>query len=345
MGPMNAAAAAAKPEPSFDMAALNAMLAKYKDSHLPSSLWQIANTAIPFFSVWALMYLTAYRGYWPITLLLAVPASGLLMRMFIIQHDCGHGSFFKSGRANDWVGAVIGVFTLTPYTYWKQTHAIHHSTSGNLDRRGYGDIETLTVREYAALSPWGRWKYRAYRSIPVLFFIGPAFHFVVYHRWPGIIPSDWKSERRSILLNDLALVGLLYIAHRTVGLGPFCLVQLAVGIMTAIAGVWLFYVQHQFEGTYWRKDDNWDLVQASLHGSSYFELPRVLQWLTGNIGFHHIHHLNSRIPNYKLERCMNENPVLQNPVTLTFWKSFKCVSLTLWDEERQKLVGFSAVGV
>ena len=339
---MSAGAAVPSSQPVFDMAALNAILAKYKESHLPSSLWQIVNTALPFAAVMILMYLTAYNGYWPVTLILAVPATGFLIRLFIIQHDCGHGSFFSSPRANDWVGAVIGVLTLTPYTYWKKTHAIHHSTSGNLDRRGYGDIETLTVREYAALTRWGRLKYRAYRSIPVLFFIGPAFHFVIYHRWPGIVPAQWKAERRSILLNDLALVGLLYLAHRTVGLAPFLLVQLAVGIGAAIAGVWLFYVQHQFEGTYWRKDESWDLVQASLRGSSYFELPRVLQWLTGNIGFHHIHHLNSRIPNYKLEACMNENLVLQNPSRLTLWQSFKTAFLTLWDEENQKLIGFSA---
>jgi len=339
---MNASAAASA-EPTFDLAALNAVLAKYKESHLPSSIWQIVNTAIPFFTVMAFMYGTAYAGYWPVTLLLAVPGAGLLMRMFIIQHDCGHGSFFESERANHVVGAIIGVLTLTPYTYWKKTHAIHHSTSGNLDRRGYGDIETLTVKEYTALTKWGRFKYRAYRSVPVLFFIGPAFHFVVYHRLPWIVPADWKAERRSILLNDFALICLLYLAHCSVGLGPFFLVQLAVGIMSAIGGVWMFYIQHQFEGTYWSKDEKWDVVTASLKGSSYFELPRILQWLTGNIGFHHIHHLNSRIPNYKLERCMNENPVLQNPARLTFWKSFKCVSLTLWDEERQKLVGFSAV--
>jgi omega-6 fatty acid desaturase (delta-12 desaturase) len=341
---MNAAAADPRSEHSVDLPSLNAILSKYKESHLPSSLWQIANTAIPFFSVMALMYFTSYKGYWPVTLLLAVPASGLLMRIFIIQHDCGHGSFFKSARANDWLGAVLGVLTLTPYTYWKQTHAIHHSTSGNLDRRGYGDIETLTVKEYAALTPWGRWKYRAYRSIPVLFFIGPAFHFVVYHRWPGIIPADWKAERRSILLNDLALVALLALAHYTIGLKHFFLVQLAVGIMTAIAGVWFFYVQHQFKGAYWQREDKWNLVEASLRGSSFYDLPAVLQWMTGNIGFHHIHHLNSRIPNYKLERCMLENPVLQNPSRLTLWKSFKCVFLTLWDEERQELVRFEDVG-
>ena len=342
---MSSTAAVPGTAPSFDLASLNAILSKYKESHLPSSLWQIANTGIPFFSVMALMYFTSYKGYWPVTLLLAVPASGLLMRMFIIQHDCGHGSFFRSQRANDMLGAVIGVLTLTPYTYWKQTHAIHHSTSGNLDRRGYGDIETLTVKEYAALTPWGRWKYRAYRSIPVLFFIGPAFHFVLYHRWPGIIPAEWKKERRSILLNDLALVALLALAHYTIGLKHFLLVQLAVGIMTATAGVWFFYIQHQFPDAWWSRDDNWNIVDASLRGSSYYDLPRVLQWMTGNIGFHHIHHLNSRIPNYKLERCMIENPILQNASRLTFWKSFKCVSLALWDEDKQKLVSFKAAAV
>ena len=167
----------------------------------------------------------------------------------------------------------------------------------------------------------------------------------MYHRWPGIIPADWKAERRSILLNDLALVALLAFAHYTIGLKHFFLVQLAVGIMTAIAGVWFFYVQHQFEGAYWSRDDKWNVIDASLKGSSFYDLPRVLQWMTGNIGFHHIHHLNSRIPNYKLERCMNENPVLQTPARLTLWKSFKCVSLALWDEDKQKLVSFKAAAV
>ncbi len=340
---MSSAAAPGPDVSSRSLASLNAILAKYKDPHLPSALWQLANTAIPFFIVMGLSYWTAYRGWWPLTILLAIPASGLLMRMFIIQHDCGHGSFFASQRANDMVGAVIGVLSLTPYTYWKKTHAIHHSTSGNLDRRGYGDIETLTVSEYKALSKWGRWKYRMYRSVPVLFFIGPAFHFVLYHRWPGIVPKEWKAERRSILLNDLALAALLYYAYCTVGMKPFFLVQLSVGVFTAIAGVWLFYVQHQFEDTYWSKDEKWDLVEASLKGSSYFHLPKFFQWISGNIGFHHIHHLNSRIPNYKLERCMTENPVFQNVPRMTFWSAFKCVSLTLWDEDRKKLVGFHAV--
>ncbi len=326
-----------------DIAALNVLLAKYKEPDLPRSLWQLANTALPFAAITFSMHAAYHYGHPLIALLLAVPAGGFLMRLFIIQHDCGHGSFFKSTRANDLLGAVIGVISLTPYSYWRQTHAIHHATSGNLSRRGYGDINTLTVREYAALSGWGRFKYRVYRSVPVMFFIGPAIHFVVNHRLPVIIPADWKAERLSILLNDLVLAGILAAASYTVGLWPFLQVQLPVCLVASCAGVWFFYVQHQFDGTYWRRDGDWDLAAASLEGCSYYELPAVLQWITGNIGFHHIHHLNSRIPNYYLPRAMKENPDLQKVTRLTLLKSLKCVTLSLWDEEREKLVGFSAV--
>jgi len=324
-----------------DIASLNALLAKYKEPALSRSIWQLINTATPFFAIEFTMHaLYHYHHPW-IALVLAFPAAGFLMRMFIIQHDCGHGSFFKSQKANDILGALIGVISLTPYSYWRQTHAIHHSTSGNLTHRGWGDIDTKTVREYAAMSKWGRFKYRLYRSVPVMFIIGPSYHFLINHRIPVIIPADWKNERLSILLNDLVLAVILAVAAYTVGLWPFLQVQLPVSMVTATAGVWLFYVQHQFEGTYWRPDGNWDLAQASLVGSSYFELPKPLQWITGNIGFHHIHHLNSRIPNYNLEAAMTENPELQKVTKLTMWNSFKCVTLALWDEEKQKLVGFS----
>ena len=323
-----------------DIASLNALLTKYKEPALVRSLWQLSNTALPFFALTVLMHLAHHYGHGWLAFLLAFPAAGFLARLFIIQHDCGHGSFFKSTRANDLLGGVLGVLTLTPYRYWKQTHALHHATSGNLDRRGYGDINTLTVAEFESLSAWGQWKYRLYRSFPILFVIGPSFHFAVYHRFPTIIPPDWKAERLSILLTDLALVSILAAASYTVGLMPFILVQLPVNLITATAGVWLFYVQHQFEDTYWRRDDNWDLSQASLVGSSYYELPRVLQWITGNIGFHHIHHLNSRIPNYALQQAMEENPVLQDVTRVTLLKSLKCVWLTLWDEKQGKLVPF-----
>jgi omega-6 fatty acid desaturase (delta-12 desaturase) len=325
-----------------DIASLNALLAKYKEPDLLRSLWQLANTALPFLAVTVLMHLARHYGHGWLALLLAFPAAGLLSRLFIIQHDCSHGSFFKSARANDLLGGVLGVLTLTPYRYWKQTHALHHATSGNLDRRGYGDINTLTVVEFEGLSAWNQWKYRVYRSIPILFVIGPSFQFGVYHRFPGIIPPEWKAGRLSILLTDLALAAILAVATYTVGLAAFLQVQLPVSLLTATAGVWFFYVQHQFEDTYWRRDGDWELSQASLRGSSYFELPRVLQWLTGNIGFHHIHHLNSRIPNYALPRAMKENPVFQDVARVTLWKSLRCFSLTLWDEALGKLVPFDA---
>ena len=325
-----------------DIAALNALLAKYKEPSMVRSLWQIVNTALPFFTVTVLMHVAHHYGHNWLALLLAVPAAGLLDRLFIIQHDCGHGSFFKSPRANDMLGGVLGVLTLTPYRYWKQTHAIHHATSGNLDRRGFGDINTLTVAEFEALSAWGQWKYRVYRSFPILFLIGPSFHFAVYHRFPSIIPPDWKAERLSILLTDVALVSILAVASYTVGLVPFLLVQLPVNLIAATVGVYLFYVQHQFEGTYWRHDKDWDLGQASLVGSSYTEMPRILQWITGNIGYHHIHHLNSRIPNYALQRAMEENPEFQQVTKVTLVKSVGCLWLTLWDEKLGKLVPFDA---
>jgi omega-6 fatty acid desaturase (delta-12 desaturase) len=325
-----------------DITALNVILAKYKEPSMVRSLWQLANTALPFFAVTVLMHLAHHHNHGWLALLLAFPAAGLLGRLFIIQHDCGHGSFFKSSRANDMLGAVLGVLTLTPYSYWKQTHAMHHATSGNLDKRGYGDINTLTVAEFEALSTWGQWKYRVYRSFPILFVIGPSFHFGVYHRLPTIVPPEWKAERQSILLTDLALATILAVAAYTVGLWHFLLVQIPVNLIAATAGVWFFYVQHQFENTYWSRNDNWELDQASLIGSSYYELPRVLQWITGNIGFHHIHHLNSRIPNYALQRAMEENPVFQDVTRVTLWKSLKCVPLTLWDEKQKKMVPFDA---
>ncbi|MBI3565287.1 MAG: fatty acid desaturase [Elusimicrobia bacterium] len=326
-----------------DLKTLNALLAKYKEPELHRSLWQLANTAVPFAVLTVLMHASDHFGHGWVAFALALPAAALLMRLFIIQHDCGHGAFFKSGRANDWLGAVLGVLTLTPYSYWKETHAMHHATSGNLSRRGFGDIETLTVSEYAALSRWGRLKYRLYRSVPVLFFIGPSVHFVVNHRIPVIIPPEWKQERLSILLNDLVLASILATASYTVGLWPFLKVQLPVCMLAATAGVWFFYVQHQFEGTYWAREEEWDFVKGALEGSSYYQLPAVLQWVTGNIGFHHIHHLNSRIPNYNLPRAMKENPEFHKVKTLTLWTSLKCIRLALWDEEKRRLVGFDAV--
>ena len=336
-------AVAEPPRAQHSLAALNALTARYKEPSLRRSLRQVADTVIPYAAAWALSCWALKSGHPWWSLLLSLPAGGLTLRLFIIQHDCGHGSFFKSQRAADILGSVLGVLTMTPYAYWRQTHAIHHATSGNLDKRGWGDIDTKTVREYRALSRWGRLGYRVYRSAPVLFFIGPVFHFIVYHRLPGIVPADWRRERLSILRTDLALAGVLLAASRTIGLGAFLQVHLPIVALASCAGVWFFYVQHQYEQTYWRRDGEWDLVTASLVGSSYYQMGPVLDWLTGDIGVHHVHHLNSRIPNYNLRRCMDENPAFQTARRLTLRESLACARLALWDEDRGRLVGFSAV--
>ena len=324
---------------------LNAVLAPYKEPSVARSLGQIADTVVPLFACWAAMHWGLTSGNWWLHALLAPIAAGILMRLFIIQHDCGHGSFFKSQWANDLVGGACGTLTLTPYKYWRQTHAIHHSTSGSLDRRGWGDIDTRTVAEYRAMAPGQRRWYRFYRSFPVLFVFGPLFQFFVYHRFTAIVPPDWKEERLSILRHDLALALLALAAHLTIGLKAALLIYVPTAALSAVIGVWHFYVQHQYEETYWRRDAEWDLVDASFEGSSWYDLPRILQWFTGNIGFHHIHHLNSRIPNYRLEPAMRENAALQRVKRLTLRESLKCPRLALWDEEKRRLVGFDDVSL
>jgi acyl-lipid omega-6 desaturase (Delta-12 desaturase) len=316
-----------------------ARLAAYKDPDTKRSVWQLVSTAVLFAGAWALMYLSLGWGYW-LTLLLAVPAAFLLVRLFILQHDCGHGAFFRSSRAADIVGSILGVFTLTPYHYWKKTHAMHHATSGNLEHRGFGDIDTLTVDEYLALSPWKRFKYRVYRHPVVLFGIGAVLHFFVRHRIPTIVPREWSRERRSILWTDVGLAAFIVVMGLLVGFGKFALVHVPLMTLSASIGVWLFYVQHQFEPTYWEHDERWMYDDAALAGSSYYRLPRLLQWATGNIGLHHVHHLNARIPNYRLQHVLDTIPELQRVTTLTLRESFRCVRLALWDERERKLVRF-----
>ena len=316
-----------------------ARLAAYKDPDTKRSVWQLVSTATLFAGACALMYATLDVGYW-LTLLLAVPAAFLLIRLFIFQHDCGHGAFFRSSRAADIVGSILGVFTLTPYHYWKKTHAIHHATSGNLEHRGFGDIDTLTVDEYLALSRWKRFKYRVYRHPAVLFGAGAVLHFFVRHRLPTIVPRTWRRERRSILWTDVGLAAFIVGMGVLVGFRQVLLVQLPVSLLSCSIGVWLFYVQHQFEPTYWEHDERWAYDAAALAGSSYYRLPRLLQWATGNIGLHHVHHLNARIPNYRLQEVIDAHPELQQVTSLTLWESFRCVRLTLWDERERKLVRF-----
>ncbi len=305
--------------------ALSALLAPYREPSLPRSVWQLASTATLLVGTWVLMYLSLRVSYW-ITIALAVPAAFFLVRLFIIQHDCGHGSFFKSSRAADIVGGILGVFTLTPYRYWRKTHAIHHATSGNLEHRGFGDIDTLTVDEYLRLSRWRRFRYRVYRHPLVLFGAGAFMHFVVRHRLPTIVPAHWTRERLSILWTDLGLVSLVAVMGMLIGFKAFFLVHLPFTVLSCSIGVWLFYVQHQFEPTYWEHDDHWQYEAAGLEGSSYYQLPLLLQWLTGNIGLHHIHHLNPRIPNYRLQEALDTHPELHRVSRLTLWQSLRCAS-------------------
>jgi acyl-lipid omega-6 desaturase (Delta-12 desaturase) len=318
------------------------ILACYRAPSLARSIIELVMTAGPLVLLWLLMWATLGRGYW-IGLLLAVPAAGFLVRLFMIQHDCGHGAFFHHRLANDWVGRVIGVLTLTPYDFWRRTHAVHHATSGNLDRRGTGDIDTLTVHEYLALSRWRRLGYRIYRHPIVLFGLGPAFLFIVQHRLPfGLMRAGWQPWL-SVMATNAAIAAVVATMIWLVGVVPFLLVHLPIMLLAASIGVWLFYVQHQFEDTEWARDGVWTLQEVALHGSSYYDLPSVLRWFTANIGVHHIHHLCSRIPYYRLPIVLREYPELGAIGRLTLLESFRCVRLVLWDEGQQRLVSFHEV--
>jgi len=285
------------------------------------------------------MWATLGLGY-GLTLLLALPAAGLLLRLFVLQHDCGHGSFFRTRAVNDWVGRIIGTVTLTPYDAWRRSHNAHHASSGNLDERGFGDIDTLTVREYLALSRWHRLRYRAYRHPLVMFGFGPAYLFLVRHRLPvGLMRSGWEPWISTMATNAATAV-LIVAMIWLVGAGPFLLVQLPIVLLAASMGVWLFYVQHQFEDTVWAEDPAWNLHEAALHGSSHYDLPLVLRWFTANIGVHHVHHLCSRIPFYRLPEVLRDHPELGETSRLTILESLNSVRLVLWDEERQQLISF-----
>jgi omega-6 fatty acid desaturase (delta-12 desaturase) len=315
------------------------MLAPYRKPELWRSVYQLVNTTVPFVAVWLLMLWSLDVGYW-LTLLLAIPAAMLVVRMFMFQHDCGHGAFFRSQRANNAVGSVIGVLTLVPYAYWRKTHAIHHATSGNLEARGFGDIDTLTVREYLS-RPWiKRVLYRLYRNALVMLLIGPAYQFILKHRFPADTPRSWKREWASVHWTNAALVAVLVVAWMTIGLDRFLMVQLPIVLLSGSIGVFLFYMQHQYEDTYWRYREAWNYYAAGLEGASHLVIPKVLQWFTANIGLHHIHHVSSRIPNYHLQRCYDENPELHDVTKLTLAGSVKTLWLTLWDEEGRRLVGF-----
>jgi omega-6 fatty acid desaturase (delta-12 desaturase) len=320
----------------------SACLAPFRQPDCRRSIWQLSSTAILFGTTWLLMYHSLAVAY-AITLLLAVPAAFLLVRLFIIQHDCAHGSFFESIRTADVIGSILGVLTLTPHLFWKRAHAIHHATAGNLDHRGVGDVETLTVNEYLGLTRWGRFKYRVYRHPCVLFGIGAVVLFLVKHRLPAIAPATWRRERRSILWTNVGIAAVVTLMGSLVGFNAFLLVHVPLTLIACSIGVWLFYVQHQFEPTYWERDERWVFDAAALEGSSYYALPRVLQWFTGSIGLHHIHHLSAGIPNYRLQGVLDAYPELGRATRITLWQSLSCASLALWDERTRTLVPFARV--
>jgi len=316
------------------------ILARYRDPNRARSIFELVVTAVPLVLLWILMWWAVVDiGYW-LCLLLSVPAAGFLVRLFMIQHDCGHGAFFRHRLANDWVGRVLGVLTLTPYDFWRRTHALHHASSGNLERRGIGDVDTLTVSEYLALSRLRRFLYRLYRHPIVMFGVGPAYLFILKHRLPvGLMGGGWQPWL-STMATNLAIAVAAATMIWFVGIGPFLLVHLPMTLLGASIGVWLFYVQHQFEVTFWAHDEDWNVHDAALHGSSHYDLPAVLRWFTANIGVHHVHHLCSRIPYYRLPRTLRDHPELGAVGRLTLVQSLLCVRLALWDEGQRRLISF-----
>ena len=318
-------------------------LNSYRDPSGVRSVVELAITALPLTVLWGAAWFTYSLGFWWVSLLIAIPAAGFLVRLFMIQHDCGHGAFFPNRLANDWVGRIIGVVTMTPYDFWRRTHAIHHATSGNLDRRGIGDIDMLTVREYLARSRWGRLRYRIYRHPLVMFVVGPAYLFFLRNRLPlGLMQEGWRpwistqATNAAIALTAAALIWLI-------GSRAFFLVHMPIMLLAATFGVWLFYVQHQFEDTFWNESRLWNLPEAALHGSSHYDLPQPLRWFTANIGIHHVHHLCSRIPYYRLARVLRHHPELRDIGRLTLPQSLRCIPLVLWDETQRRLVSFEEV--
>jgi omega-6 fatty acid desaturase (delta-12 desaturase) len=316
------------------------VFAAYQQPTLARSILELALSAAPLLALWSAGWVASAFGLWWLALAMSVPAAGFLLRLFMVQHDCGHHAFFKSAKTNDAVGRAIGVLTLTPYDCWRRTHAIHHATTGNLDRRSLGAIITLTVEEYSALTLWGRLRYRAYRNPLVLFGLGPAYVYLLQQRVPqGLMREGWRPWLSAMGTNAataLVLFGVAWLA----GWQGLLLVLLPTVLLAASAGVWLFFVQHQFEGAYWRRHNHWDHTDAAIHGSSHYDLPRVLRWLTANIGVHHVHHASTKIPFYRLQKVLKDNPELRQVSRLGLRESLGCVKLALWDETAERLISF-----
>ncbi len=314
-------------------------LSAHRGARLYRSLYELAVTLALFALGWWCMWLCLPYGYWA-SLLVGVPTAGMLVRLFILQHDCGHGALFASPAANRLTGVLLSALTLTPYQCWRRQHAQHHATNGQLDHRGVGDVTMHTVAEYAELSAWQRWQYRVYRHPLILFGIGPILYFGLLQRLPWRVPAHWRDERLSIHGTNVLLAIVFVSGAWALGTTTFLLLHLPVLTLAASAGSWLFFVQHQFNPTYWQRDEGWDHFQAAIDGSSYLDLPWPLRWITANIGYHHIHHLDSRIPYYALPSCHETHPELRRAPRLTLWEGLRCSRLKLWDEDARELITF-----
>ena len=318
------------------------VIMKYNHPELRKSIWQICNSLIPYLFLWYLMYRSLDYSYW-VTLLLSLIASGFLIRIFIIFHDCGHRSFFVSKRTNNIVGMIMGIFAFTPFNKWHREHRIHHATSGNLDKRGVGDVWTMTVEEYLKSSFWNRFFYRAFRNPFIMFTVGPLLVVMVLNRLTT--KKMTQMEKRNIYFTNIIVFFFAGLISWFIGFKAFLLIQLPVLLISHSIGLWLFYVQHQFEEVYWERDPEWDYRISAIRGSSFLKLPAVLQWFTGNIGFHHVHHLSSRIPNYLLAKCHYENDIFKDVKPIILFSTFRSLTLGLWDEVNHQMISFRKLSV
>jgi acyl-lipid omega-6 desaturase (Delta-12 desaturase) len=327
---------------SIDERTWEKVVLKYAHPDIRKSIWQIINSLIPYIILWFLLIKSLIYPYW-VTLLLSLLACGFLIRIFIIFHDCGHGSFFRSAKANKYVGIVMGVLTLTPYHSWHHQHFVHHKTASNLDKRGTGDVWTMTVKEYYSSSRWNRFVYRAFRNPFIMFTVGPVYEVMIKNRISESTMN--RKEKLNVYFTNIVIVFMAALLSLAIGIKAFMLIQLPIILISHSIGIWLFYIQHQFDDVSWVRQNEWDYKAAAFKGCSFLRLPGVLQWFTGNIGFHHVHHLSSKIPNYNLEACHYENEIFKDVKPISIYSTFKALYLSLWDETKQQLTSFRKIRI